>query len=112
MKPFKRVRTFIVILSFFLFFCGAGLFHFDTVRSKTPEIIDAGNFDWNVRGIAYAAPEEKIPAGDYGANKGVRNDQSDDSRIQNAGFVTLVRILSVIAMSIFLVWYIRRKLRL
>ncbi|MBW2599539.1 MAG: hypothetical protein JRC60_05555 [Deltaproteobacteria bacterium] len=101
MKSFKKVITFTALLSILLFFCDAGVSHFDT-----------GIFDWSVRSIACAAPEGNIPAGDYGVNKGVRNDQSDDSGIKKAGFITLLRILSVVAMCILLAWYIRKRMRL
>ena len=101
MKSFKKVITFTALLSILLFFCGAGIPHFDT-----------GIFDWNVRGIACAVPEGKISAGNYGVNKGVRNDQSDDPGIKEAGFITLLRIVSVVAMCIVLAWYIRKRMKL
>lgn len=112
MRLFNKVITFTVLLSIFHSFCGVGIFHFDRVRSKNSEIIVTNMYDWNIRSIACAASEEKNPARDYGVNQGVRNDQSGDSGIKEAGFITLTRILSVVAMCILLAWYIRKKMRL
>jgi hypothetical protein len=112
LKSFNKVITFTALLSMFLFFYGVNISHFNTSILKISEIIDTGRYDWHVWSIACAASEGKNPAGDDEINRGASSDQSDDSGIQEEGFITLLRIVSVAAMSMLLIWYIRKRMRL
>ncbi|HPQ43240.1 MAG TPA: hypothetical protein PKZ42_03350 [Syntrophales bacterium] len=86
-----------------------GNVHFGAEGPKVSKKIIWG---WNVQNIACAASERQHPAGEYEVdNEGV-NDQIGNSGIQDEGLITLLRIVSVAAMSFFLVWYIWRRLRL
>ena len=64
MKISNKIIPFTAILSMVLFFCGVNISHFDTGRLKISEIIDTGMYNWNMRSIAHAASEGKIPSED------------------------------------------------
>ena len=81
-RSFKKAIAFTALLSILFSFCGVGVLHFDIDRSNFSEIIGLGIYDWDLRTIACAAPEGKIPAENNGVNNGVPNDQSDDSGIK------------------------------
>jgi len=85
-RSFKKAIAFTALLSILFSFCGVGVLHFDIDRSNFSEIIGLGIYDWDLRTIACAAPEGKIPAENNGVNNGVPDDQSDDSGIKKRDY--------------------------
>ena len=112
MKISSKVITFTIFLSGSLSFSGIDIVDSEINRSKTPERIDTAMYDRNLRNIACAASAGKNQAGDHDIKTGVSIDKSDDSGTQEDGCVTLLRKVSVVAMAILLVWYIRKRIRL
>ncbi len=107
-RPEKNRGVRIVLVSILLLSC-LSILHVDGKQSNisVPFGAKAVLVEWGA--ALYAAEKEQNTAGDEKAKEMQKGDFPTE---ETRDYVTPLRILSVIAMSIFLVWYIRRKLKL
>jgi hypothetical protein len=113
MKRPEKSRVVKIILVSVLLLFGLIMIHVDVKQSDITATSGKKTFIMERSSVSYAAETEKQPAGDYkGGEQAKETTEGDLSTRETRDYVTPLRIISVIAMSIFLVWYIRRKLKL
>ncbi|MBN2178938.1 MAG: hypothetical protein JW743_05870 [Deltaproteobacteria bacterium] len=111
-RPEKNIVVRIVLVSTLLF-CVLTMVYVNVKQSDITATSGKKTFVMERGAAVYAADTEKHHAGDYKSGKDVKEITEGTSPTQDTkGYVTPLRILSVIAMSVFLVWYIRRKMKL
>lgn len=112
MKRSKKNIVVRIVLVSALLFCGLSI-HFDAKRSNITATSFKNTFIMEGGAVLYAAETGKYPTGDYRSGEDVKEMPDRDLLTEETkNYVTPLRILSVIAMGIFVVWYIRRKLKL
>jgi len=111
-RPEKSRAVKIILVSVLLLF-GLNMIHVDGKQSDITATSGKETFIMEKGAVSYAAETEKHPVGDYKGGEQVKETTEGDlSTKETRDYVTYLRIISVIAMSIFLVWYIRRKMKL
>jgi hypothetical protein len=115
MKRSKKNIVVRIILASVLLFCGLNIAHVDVKQSEiSATSLFNKTFIMESGAVLYAGETGKYPEGEHRSDGGQEKKMPDSNSPTEGtrGYVTPLRILSVIAMSIFLVWYIRRKLKL
>jgi hypothetical protein len=113
MKGSKQNIVVRIVLISVLLFCGLNMIHVDGKQSDMTATSGKKTFIIERGTVSYAAETEQRPAGDYKSGEQVKETPEGDLPIKETrDYMTPLRIVSVIAMSIFLVWYIRRKMKL
>jgi hypothetical protein len=112
MKRSKKTILIKILLVAVLLFCGLSMVHVDVKRSDITTTL-FNTFMLDTGAPLYAAETENHPAGEYRSGEDVKKTSEGDLPAEETReYVTPLRILSVIAMCVFLVWYIRRKMKL